>query len=295
MTESFALTGAIDLGNLPPPDIVPQPDFEQTLAERKAKLISLCPVEKQEEIRRTLDLESEPLLKQLQESAYRELLIRQNSNDQARGLLLQFARGPQLNHIGVTYHGLERLAGEGDDAYRVRIALAPEGKTTAGTAGKYELVARSAHPDVKSVRLDSPQPLDAHVYVLSRQGDGTPSAEVLAAVLTALNGRTVRDLGDWVQVFPAQILPYTITAELFLYKEPGGDITLAKSQADLRAYVAKCHRLKGSVVRSGIDAALTNAGVHEVRLTGWADVQAGMNQAPYCTAISLTIGGYVDA
>ena len=293
MPDAIALSGAIDLGRLPPPDIIEQPNYERLLEERKNKLLSLVPAEQREEISKTLELESEPLLKLLQESAYREMLIRQDGNDQARSLLLQFARKAELDHIGVTYHDLERLTGEDDEAYRQRLLLAPEGKTAVGTEGKYELAARS-HVDVKAVRVESPQPLHVHIHVLARQGDGTPSAELLAAVTTAVTDRKVRSLGDQVQVFPAAILPFTVTAELILYREPGGDITLAQAETALRAHLAKDHRLAGRVVASGLYAALTNAGVHEVRLIGWNDVIAGTQQAPHCTAITLSIGGYVD-
>ena len=49
-------------------------DFETILAERKATLISLYPEDQQEAVARTLTLESEPLVKLLEENAYRELI-----------------------------------------------------------------------------------------------------------------------------------------------------------------------------------------------------------------------------
>ncbi|EMA1803187.1 baseplate assembly protein, partial [Cronobacter turicensis] len=61
----------IDLSQLPAPDVVEELDFEAILAERKATLISLYPEEEQDAIARTLALESEPVVKLLQENAYR--------------------------------------------------------------------------------------------------------------------------------------------------------------------------------------------------------------------------------
>ncbi|EDC6909713.1 baseplate assembly protein [Salmonella enterica subsp. enterica serovar Enteritidis] len=67
----------IDLSRLPPPQIVDVPDFETLLAERKAAFVALYPVDEQDAVRRTLALESEPVTKLLQESTYREILLRQ--------------------------------------------------------------------------------------------------------------------------------------------------------------------------------------------------------------------------
>ncbi len=57
----------IDLSQLPPPQIVDVPDFETLLTERKAEFVALFPAEEQEAVARTLTLESEPVVKMLQE------------------------------------------------------------------------------------------------------------------------------------------------------------------------------------------------------------------------------------
>lgn len=67
--NSFA---AIDLSQLPIPQVVEQIDYEQILAERKAYTISLWPPEEQDKIAARLELESEPLTKLVEENAYRE-------------------------------------------------------------------------------------------------------------------------------------------------------------------------------------------------------------------------------
>lgn len=60
----------IDLSQLPAPQIVDVPDFETLLAERKAEFVALHPKDEQEAVIRTLELESEPVTKLLQENAY---------------------------------------------------------------------------------------------------------------------------------------------------------------------------------------------------------------------------------
>ncbi|VEI72369.1 Uncharacterised protein [Serratia rubidaea] len=71
----------IDLSLLPVPDVVEALDYESLLAERKATLLSLYPEEQREAMSRTLSLESEPIVKLLQENAYREVILRQRVND----------------------------------------------------------------------------------------------------------------------------------------------------------------------------------------------------------------------
>lgn len=60
----------IDLSQLPAPQIVDVPNFETLLAERKAEFVALHPKDEVEAVIRTLELESEPVTKLLQENAY---------------------------------------------------------------------------------------------------------------------------------------------------------------------------------------------------------------------------------
>ena len=82
----------VDLSQLAAPDVVEEVDYETLLAERKATFVSLYPEEEREAIARTLTLESEPIVKLLQENAYREVMWRQRVNEalanlHARGLI----------------------------------------------------------------------------------------------------------------------------------------------------------------------------------------------------------------
>lgn len=83
----------IDLSQLPPPQIVDVPDFETLLTERKAEFVALFPAEEQEAVARTLTLESEPVVKMLQENVYRELLLRQRINEAARAVMVAYSGG----------------------------------------------------------------------------------------------------------------------------------------------------------------------------------------------------------
>ncbi|VDZ76692.1 baseplate assembly protein [Salmonella bongori] len=90
----------VDLSLLPVPDVVEELDYETILAERIATLISLYPENQQEAVARTLALESEPIVKLLQENAYREVIWRQRVNEAARAVMLAYAIESDLDNIG---------------------------------------------------------------------------------------------------------------------------------------------------------------------------------------------------
>jgi phage-related baseplate assembly protein len=90
----------IDLSQLPPPQIVDEPDFETLLTERKAEFVALYPAEEQEAVARTLTLESEPVVKILQENVYRELLLRQRINEAAQAVMVAYSGSGDLDNLG---------------------------------------------------------------------------------------------------------------------------------------------------------------------------------------------------
>ncbi len=92
----------IDLSQLPAPNVVETLDYETLLAERKATLISLYPADEQASVARVLALESDPLVKLLQENAYREVILRQRINEAAKAVMVAWANGSDLDQLGAT-------------------------------------------------------------------------------------------------------------------------------------------------------------------------------------------------
>jgi phage-related baseplate assembly protein len=64
--------------------------------------ISLYPEDQQEAIARTLTLESEPIVKLLQENAYREVIWRQRVNEAAQAVTLAYSAGRDLDVVAGT-------------------------------------------------------------------------------------------------------------------------------------------------------------------------------------------------
>lgn len=165
MSNGFA---AVDLSSLPAPQVVEPLDFETVLAALKADFEARHPDY-------TATLESDPAMKLLEVAAYREVIVRQRVNDAAKAVMLAFATGSDLDHLGALVP-VARNAGETDASYRGRIQLAPEAFSTAGPQLGYIWHALSATADIKDVTAVSPSPGDVVVTVLSRHGDGGPAA-----------------------------------------------------------------------------------------------------------------------
>ncbi|WP_405647459.1 baseplate assembly protein [Pseudomonas sp. Ld6] len=300
--NSFA---AIDLSQLPPPQIVEQIDFEQILAERKAYMISLWPAEEQAQIAARLEIESEPLTKLLQENTYRETVWRQRVNEASLANLLSTARGTDLEQLAANFN-VKRLViqegkanavppipklMEGDESLRERAQMAWEGLSTAGPRNSYIFHARAADGRVADATAESPSPAVAVVTVQSLLGDGTAPAELLAVVNAYLSDDDRRPVADRLTVQGAQILNYQVKAKLYLLSSgPESEPILAAAQQRLLAYVHQRRRLGMEVSESALHAALHVEGVRKVELEGWVDIVATKAQAPYCTGITLSRG-----
>ncbi len=296
----------VDLSQLPVPDVVEVLDYETILAERKATLISLYPEDQQEAITRTLALESEPIVKLLQENAYREVIWRQRVNEAALAVTLAYSAGNDLDVV-VGNNNTERLTitpedtttipptpavMESDTDLRLRAQQAFEGLSVAGPVGAYEYHGRSADGRVADVSVESPSPACVTITVLSREDDGTASPELLAIVDKALNAEDVRPVADRVTVQSAEIVPYQIDATLYVYPGPESEPIRQASEQKLQSYISAQHRLGRDIRLSAIYAALHVEGVQRVELASpQADIVLSKSQASNCTGYQITIGG----
>ncbi|UYK97170.1 baseplate assembly protein [Pantoea stewartii] len=296
----------IDLSQLPAPNVVETLDYETLLAERKATLISLYPADQQASVARVLALESDPLLKLLQENAYREVILRQRVNEAAKAVMVAWANGSDLDQLGAN-NGVTRLVltpadptatppveavMERDEDFRARIAAAFEGLSVAGPSGAYEFHARSADGRVADASAISPSPASVTITVLSREGNGVADNDLLAIVDAALNDEDVRPVADRVTVQSAQIVDYRVEATLYLYPGPEAEPIRAASEAKLQAFVNTQARLGRDIRKSALYAALHVEGVQRVELAQpTADVVLDKTQAAFCTGYQITVGG----
>jgi len=301
------MSGTIDLSQLPPPVVVEPLDFETLFAQRKAAFIAMYPEDEQEELARTLELESEPITMLLEENCYRELLLRQRVNEAARAVMLAYSTDSDLDNLAVNFN-VERLTiqeeddsvtppieavMESDPDLRTRTQQAFEGLSVAGPTAAYEFWGRSADGRVADISAVSPTPACVTISVLSREGDGTASDDLLSVVAAALNDEEVRPVADRVTVQSAEIVPYQIDATLYIYPGPEAEPVRQASEQQLQAYIAAQNRLGRDIRLSAIYAALHVEGVQRVELAQpVADIVLSDYQASHCTEYTITVGGY---
>lgn len=301
------MSGTIDLSQLPPPVVVEPLDFETLFAQRKAAFIAMYPEDEQEEIARTLEFESEPITMLLEENCYRELLLRQRVNEAARAVMLAYSTDSDLDNLAVNFN-VERLTiqeeddsvtppieavMESDPDLRTRTQQAFEGLSVAGPTAAYEFWGRSADGRVADISAVSPTPACVTISVLSREGDGTASDDLLSVVAAALNDEEVRPVADRVTVQSAEIVPYQIDATLYIYPGPEAEPVRQASEQQLQAYIAAQNRLGRDIRLSAIYAALHVEGVQRVELAQpVADIVLSDYQASHCTEYTITVGGY---
>ncbi|HFE2021130.1 baseplate assembly protein [Klebsiella pneumoniae] len=296
----------IDLSQLPAPDVVETLDFESILAERKATLISLYPEDEQDAVARALTFESEPLVKYLEENAYREVILRQRINEAAQAGMVAYAIKNDLDQLAAN-NNVERLVitpgddtqippvdavMESDSDLRQRIPAAFEGMSVAGPTGAYEFHALSADGRIADASAISPAPAEVIVTVMSRDGDGSAPDELLRIVNDALNEDDVRPVGDRLTVLSAEIVNYAVDAVLYVYPGPATEPILAAAKVKLATYINEQRRLGRDIRRSALYAALHVQGVQRVELRQpMTDMVLNKTQAAHCTETSVVIGG----
>ncbi|WP_280565036.1 baseplate assembly protein [Chromohalobacter sp. 48-RD10] len=300
------MASPIDLSRLPAPAVVEELDFETIFAERKSRLLELTPEADRADVEATLELESEPITKLLQENAYREMTWRQRVNEAAKAVMLAYSNDEDLDQLAANYN-VERLTvDDGDpdatppvpptyeknDELRLRAQRAWEGLSVAGPTQAYEFHALSADGRVADATAISPEPCDALVTILARDGNGEASQDLLDVVYAALSAETVRPVCDRLTVQSAEIVDYAVDATLYLYPGPEQEPILAAARDALATYVSTQRRLGRDIRLSAVYAALHVEGVQRVELAApAADVVLDDTQAAHCTAMSVEIGG----
>ncbi|EFQ3871474.1 TPA: baseplate J/gp47 family protein [Escherichia coli] len=297
MAESYDV---INLSDLPVPDAIVVPDASVIFGAWLARLRELDP---------EFDalVESDPVYKQGEVTAFQLTLAFQRVNDAVRAVFLASAQKADLDQIGATFN-VERMVVvpanpdavpptdaimEEDDAFRERIQLSWSQLNTAGARNAYRFHARSADEDVLDADACGPEEHgragEVDVYVLSREGNGAASEALLDAVSARLNADEIRPLTDFVTVKSAIINDYSVTAELEIPDGPDAGEVLENAKNTLLSYTRLANRINGMVPLSAIYAALQQTGVARVILSSpRADIEPATGTAPRCAAVNVT-------
>ena len=320
-----------DFSGLSAPALIEELDFETVYAERKAAFLALyTDVTAKAEMSKTLERESDPVVKLLQESAYREVLFRQQRNDDVKALLVLYSSGTNLDQL-VVDRGLKRLiitaadntvvppvdaVYESDQDLKERYLLAMDGLSVAGPVSSYQFYAESADGRVGDVSVVSPQvDLDnlvlenltkaqlielignlfyLDIYILQNDSEsGVATQELIDIVQVALDDEKVRPCCDKAVVKSVSIISYNIVATIYAEQTAQAAAVLDMAQQNLKNYVAEQKRIGRSIRLSAIYAALHVEGIEHVDITSPdADIVIDATQAGHCTNIDISVEAY---
>ena len=170
---------------------------------------------------------SDPAWRLTRVLSYRTVLNRQAVADSVSQVSLEYAVGPMLDHIGVTYYQLPRNPGELDDTYRARIVAAPSLFAVDLTALWYESQALAIAGVSSAFVVGAAQPDEAAgttpgavTLALRSDGmegdfpDGLPTAALLDTVVARITAADIRQQTDRVHVVTAYRVPYDVTVSL---------------------------------------------------------------------------------
>lgn len=281
------MTTLSDLASLPTPAVIETLSFETIFSELQAEFQSRYPDY-------SALLASDPAVKLLEVAAYREVLLRNRINAAAKASLLAFATGSDLGHLAAFY-GVTRLLNENDEALRLRTRQRIIGFSNAGGAAHYRYWALSASPEVADVEVDSPEPGRVRISVLAKEGDHADGVTVPDAVLDAVRAVVLRDdirvLTDTVEVVPAELIPVTVAARVWLYH----DTPMAAFEAidaRFKDALAAQSGLGWDLTPSWVIGELQRPGVHKVELLSpTVDIRANANQAVRLMHLNLDFAG----
>lgn len=274
------MANAIDLALLPALTIVEQVDFETALA----RYVTLGEISDPSP--------TNPAYRVCLAAAYREAILKQEANEQAKGVMLAFAVDSQLDHLGLTYYKhadgspVLRLEGESNDSYKLRLQQSSGGLSVAGPDPAYQFHARSANALVKDVKVNSPAPVEIELVILTHEGSGSASDALCREIEAHIE--PLRPMSDLVYAVSAEIQHYDVAAKLRIDNKTKKADVLIKAENAALDYMNKRKYLGGDVVESALHAALSVAGVLEVKLQNWTDIKCSERQAPHCDDFQLS-------
>lgn len=292
----------INFSELNRPDFIENLDFEAIFAERKAALIALFPDDEKDQISETLERESEPLTKFLQENSYREIVLRQRINQAALSTLLAFATGTDLDAVVANY-GVTRLlvspatndseeVYETDDELRYRASLVFDSLSVAGPTSAYEYHALSADGRVADAKASSPAPAEALITILQKDtATGSASDTLLQIVKEYLNDEVRRPVADRLTVQSVEIVPFELVATIYTESLPENDSLVLAAKAAVQSYLEESRRIGRSIYLSKIYNLLHVSGVVHVAISApVADLEISHVQVAHCSNITINAG-----
>jgi phage-related baseplate assembly protein len=229
---------------------------------------------------------------------FREFLAYVRINDAVRAVMVAFATGSDLDHLGA-FHGVERRTisagvAESDSEFRRRVLLAPEAWAAAGPLFAYVFHALGADPRVLNADVwTKPGTGIVRVAIQSREGAGTADSDLVQAVSTHLNRADIKPLTDQVVVTSIVNVPYQISVRGSVLFGPDPLTAKAEAEESLAAMAAERRTPSRDVPRSAVFAAAMVGSMDKVIVDSPAeDIASGYGEVAYCTGIHVEVSAH---
>lgn len=256
-----------------------------------------------------LDLESEPMLRLLQADVYREMNYRNRLNQAALSLMPAFATGADLDHLAsrdrvfrfllvaedLTTTPPTEAQWEDDERFRRRWLLSAEARAAGGSEGWYLYHALSADARIKDAMAISPTPRGVEIIVLSTEGNGAASAELLAIVEANIKAQYTEVMTDELTVVSAEVIEYSVDATQVFYTGSSNTLVTDVIDTEFVRYREASEKIGHEINEHAIGAVLHQEGVYRTTINTPAEadlpIVCTVYQAPYCTGLALHDGG----
>lgn len=182
---------------------------------------------------------------------------------------------------------------ETDEELRERIYLAPSQFSVAGPRDAYKFFAKSAHPSIVDVAVDSPDPGEVVIYPLC-DGGTLPSTTIKNLVAAICSDEKVRPLTDTVTVSDPTVENYDIEIELEIYDTAIEDEVQTEVEEILAVYKEVNENKMGRdvIVNQLIALSTVKDKVYKSNvIEPAADIVVGVNEYAKCGTITVTITG----
>lgn len=185
---------------------------------------------------------------------------------------------------------------ESDEELRSRIQLASSAFSVAGPTDAYKFFAKSAHPQIVDVNVESLNPGEVQIYPLLDNGV-IPDQPILDKVDAIVNADKIRPLTDTVYVIAPTKIDFSIDLELQIKKNYVSTEIVAAVKANLEGYVNqwKKNPLGKDITVQQILAYAMVPGVYHVDFNlPNADVGCDPSQFANCTGITVAVTAVYD-
>ncbi|ABE64063.1 Baseplate J-like protein [Nitrobacter hamburgensis X14] len=296
---------SINLADLPLPPVLQPLDYEALLAdiiaEFKTRWEAVRALHPELPSYDQQMLETDPAKIVLESAAYIYMLTLARVNDAAKALMLATTSGGDLDSFAADFD-LPRLVVtpatddapavmESDADYRRRRWLATEGYAAAGPEDAYRFFAMSADPSIKEALAIKGDDNRVDLVLLSRDGNGAVSGQIVSKVHAALSPLKTRPLTDSLYTRSASIIAQPISVLITVPYGPDRETVRAKALSNIAAYAGSRNAL-GMVLRvDGIIGAAREGNAVETMqvVSPAADVDPGPFGAVYVDGITVAV------